>query len=864
MQNKAHLAVRAAVVLALTAAASAQIRIDTYASRHVPGLTPGSTWPIEANDFANGDFDADGDLDVVIADNRGAPLFLRNLGDGVFAAPVSLPVAHGRTTLATAFDFDNDGDLDLFFCGGGTAYGSSRPCALVRNDGTGSFAPFGSLPTTLVDATNVSTGDLDGDGDLDVVVAGWNGVYLRNDGGGTFSDQTASLPGFGDLCHFDGDAHLDIVGTSTVWFGTGGGAFTSFALPGFRQFLGDLDGDGDLDFVGGNPMRIHRNDGTGRVFQVSGSVPLPPNQPWRTPRLAVDLDGNGTVELVELDVHARPVVMHHGGDFVYSIANGSYFETTMPTAVDIVWTAFACFDADGDGDRDWLTGAAEGRSTSSTTVGIPPKLYLDAGTGPGPRFVEATKTPFPRLQYSASPAAAGDVDGDGDADLVFDGLWLQDRNGRYVPGPALPPPAGFQFFPRSGPGLLVDLDTDGDLDLFLTDGPGRGFPASLAPPRLCRNDGTGAFTAVAVPPTVSTVGTSCAAGDVDGDGDLDLVLGSRSPDFQTTGARVVLLRNEGNMVFVDAAAQVPSLLYETGYVALADVDADSDLDLVLGSDLGYHSTPSVRLFVNDGTGHFSDQTSTRLPLNADGIGLAVADLDGDGDVDFTQKQSFGGSSYDYTNNGNGVFTVQAGTRGTHVVDWRGDGTLVDVDENVPDGFAVDGTFVTWTFGWGGAIPTELLPFDCDQDGDLDLAVGCLPTWSSGQYSAFHQGLVVNLHRDLRFASQPRIGQPLRLALRAVNGTAATVAFVATTTGLLPQRVPAPGLGGGTIAVDVNQLVALDLALVPDADTAAEVVRTVPSSTVFLGLTIAAQALFVPVGNEAAAHFSNAVVETIAR
>jgi hypothetical protein len=349
-----------------------------------------------------------------------------------------------------------------------------------------------------------------------------------------------------------------------------------------------------------------------------------------------------------------------------------------------------------------------------------------------------------------------------------------------------------------------------------------------------------------------------ATGDFDADGDFDVVIADNrgAPRF---------LRNLGDGVFAAPVA----LPVAHGRTTLAtafdfDDDADGDLDLVLGSDIGYHSTPSVLLFVNDGTGHFVDQTTTRLPLNADGVGLAVADFDGDGDRDFTQQQRFGTGSYDYMNNGSGVFTVQAGTRGTHVVDWRGDGTLVDVDENVPSGFAVDGNLVTWTYGWGGPIPTELLPFDYDLDGDLDLAVGCLPTWSGGQYSAFHQGLVVNLHRDLRFPSQPRLGQPLRLALRAVNGNAATAAIVATTAGLLPQRVPAPGLGGGTIAVDVNQLLALDFVLVPDADSVAAVVRPLPSSTALLGLTIAAQALFVPVGNEAAAHFSNAVVESIAR
>ncbi|MCU0867691.1 MAG: VCBS repeat-containing protein [Planctomycetes bacterium] len=857
----------AATAVLLAAGVGAQIRVDTYPTRHLPATDPASLWPIESNDFAAGDVDADGDLDLVVAENRGAPLLFRNRGDGVFAPAVQLSVAPVRSSLVAMVDIDGDGDLDLFFCGGGTAYGSGRPCILLRNDGTGNFAPYGTMPPAQTFASHLDAGDLDGDGDIDFLIAGSPPLYLRNDGGGVFSDQTAVIPGFGFLCDIDGDGVLDIVDGINFHRGVGNGTFTSSTLPFGVSFAGDLDGDGDIDLIGfDGTQRTRRNDGSGN-FTAVGSVPLLTQQPWRTPQHAIDLDGDGYRELLSLDTHCRPVVLRHGGDFVFTDVAAAWFEAQVPTAVDYVWAAAAWFDVDGDGDVDCITGGAEGRSTSSTTVGIPPRLYLDAGSAPGPRFVEATKTLFPRLQYDGTPAAAGDVDGDGDADLVFGGLWLQGSDGRYVPGPALPPATGFSFLPINGPGLLRDFDGDGDLDLFLTDGPGRGMPASGLVPRLCRNDGNGSFTGVALPPSTFTVGTACAAGDVDGDGDLDLVLGGRSPDFDNTGVRLILLRNDGNLVFADAATQMPTLLHQCGMLALRDFDGDGDLDVLSGTESGYHSTPSAVFFTNNGNGSFTDVTAQRIPADPNAYGLAVADFDGDGDLDFAQQRPtfLGLDARIYTNSGNGTFTAQLGPRGTHVVDWTGDGTLVDLWDNQGAFLTIGDQQLPWTTGFGGATgPITLLPFDHDGDGDLDLAVGVLPVLAGGQFSVFHQGLVVNLHRDLRLASQPRLGQPLRIQARAVNGTAATAVWVGVSAALLPQRVPVPAVARGLLALDPAQLLAVDLAIVPDADTAVEVVHSVPALPAILGLQVATQALFVPLGHEWDAHFSNVVVESIGR
>ena len=107
-------------------------------------------------------------------------------------------------------------------------------------------------------------------------------------------------------------------------------------------------------------------------------------------------------------------------------------------------------------------------------------------------------------------------------------------------------------------------------------------------------------------------------GDVDGDGDLDLVMGARQ--FQDIPGSSVLL-NDGTGVFVDSMQSVGTL-YNLS-VVLVDLDEDGDLDLVHG--LEFH--------LNDGTGTFETSTQTITGFSFRAFRMAVGDLDKDGDDD---------------------------------------------------------------------------------------------------------------------------------------------------------------------------------------------------------------------------------------
>ena len=140
---------------------------------------------------AIGDYDNDGAIDVFLAGAGATPHQLcRNRGDGTFLrdnrsheAFAAAKALHGRD--AHFFDYDNDGFLDLFLIGGSDEE-KGRGVCLYRNDGTGRFTDVSNiLPSSLSDGLHGAVGDYDNDGDLDIFLVDGNGrvVALRNDGG---------------------------------------------------------------------------------------------------------------------------------------------------------------------------------------------------------------------------------------------------------------------------------------------------------------------------------------------------------------------------------------------------------------------------------------------------------------------------------------------------------------------------------------------------------------------------------------------------------------------------------------------------------------------------------------------------------
>jgi hypothetical protein len=148
---------------------------------------------------------------------------------------------------------------------------------------------------------------------------------------------------------------------------------------------------------------------------------------------------------------------------------------------------------------------------------------------------------------------------------------------------------------------LVDVDGDGDLDLFKAEG-----TDSLAgrPNRLLINTGAGTFadeTASRILGFNNFNSTKADFGDVDGDGDLDAIVANVGPEQ--------LLLNDGSGVFTDGSAQLPPPVPIFDNISadarFADVDGDGDLDILVSNENPFPGGLGAqnRLFVNDGSGH---------------------------------------------------------------------------------------------------------------------------------------------------------------------------------------------------------------------------------------------------------------------
>ncbi|MEM7393316.1 MAG: FG-GAP-like repeat-containing protein, partial [Verrucomicrobiota bacterium] len=306
----------------------------------------------------------------------------------------------------------------------------------------------------------VELGDLDGDSDLDAIVADFSGsdrVWL-NDGTGRFT-AGGSLPesystegiALGDL---DNDGDLDVFGTGReghgVWLNNGGGMFVDseefggFTDRGRGVALGDLDGDGDLDAFlarnGGNRVRL--NDGTGS-FAASSNIFLG-NSDSHNVALG-DLDGDGDIDAFVANASPLPNrVWLNDGTGMFS-DSGQALGDSSTVGVDLG-------DIDGDGDLDAVT---------ANQFAPPNRVWLNDGSGVFSDSLQLLGT------NTSMDVRLGDVDGDGDLDIYTsyffrsDRVWLNDGAGVFSNNISTSEP-----LPTTGVGL-GDLDGDGDLDAFV-------------------------------------------------------------------------------------------------------------------------------------------------------------------------------------------------------------------------------------------------------------------------------------------------------------------------------------------------------------------------------------------------------------
>ena len=343
----------------------------------------------------------------------------------------------------------------------------------------------------------------------------------------------------------------------------------------------------------------------------------------------------------------------------------------FPTQTDYSNQLSFC-DVDNDGDLD--IAFADGQGYSSAGAALRAKIYINDGDG---HFTDESTARIPTIGWYRG-VEFGDVDRDGDQDMILANdfyrtpvLLINDGNGFFD--------YDFSRLPSqrlsSARGQFADVDDDGDLDIaFCHSGTSSRFGSNGAPV-LYLNDGSGFFTdatAELTPNAVIRDQQDCHFFDADGDLDLDLHFGSRS----TFNGGSQLWLNDGSGSFTRLLSGLPTdgscYSYDTG-----DVNGDGDLDL-LGANSG--SSNRELLLLNDGTGTVWTDISSQISPNptSDDNDTKFIDFDMDGDLDFVVAALFSSQDRFYRNNGRAFFT-QATNMMSSINDASLDIGFADVD-----------------------------------------------------------------------------------------------------------------------------------------------------------------------------------------
>ena len=708
--------------------------VDQFGSRTTPTWTEhtiksnyDAAWDVYAIDL-----DQDGDMDILGAaagtsediswwENDGSESFTKRTISGSYRGADSV----------FAMDLDKDGDIDVLST---AAASNGDEVTWWENDGTPSNGGWTerTIDSDFQEAWYVRAADIDEDGDIDVVAAGkgaggTNGKikWYQNDGAADPSWTAVLIDSNidGAMCvravDIDGDGDLDVLGAAEgpgdliAWWendGTPSGAGwtqnnieTSFDEA-HSVYGVDLDRDGDMDVIGtagGNDDEISWWENDGSESFTKNVIDTTYNGAWGIYPKDIDLDG-------DIDILSTATT---ADDLTWWENDGSqnFDENVIKGDFDGARNVYAA-DVDTDGDIDILA-----------VANIDDDITWWENTATFSFDPSWTASDIDTNADGAYAIFAADMDNDGDMDIVS-ASYTDDTIAWYENNGAANPSWSAANIATNVDGAIdihvTDLDSDGDLDI---------VSVSDNDEIIAWFENDGATDPSWSKSTIDTRDdewpSAVYAGDMDNDGDIDIVVASYNDDT------ISWYENDG--------ASDPSWSYgsiatsaDGAYdVFVIDMDNDGDLDILSAARID----DTIALYTNDGASDPS-WSATDITTSADGAtSVFAADMDNDGDIDILSASKDDDTIAWYENAGgfwpaSAITTSADYAEAVFAADMDNDGDMDIISASANDDTiawyenngASDPSWTASDIATSADYATAIFVADMDNDGDLDI------------------------------------------------------------------------------------------------------------------------------------------------
>lgn len=533
-------------------------------------------------------------------------------------------------------DLNNDGNPDLVV--GGTGIN------VFSGDGQGGFTPISPQPTTSNVVLSVAVGDLDQDGSTDIVASSTTTltVVLNSPAGGFAPPVDLPIPALGRdiaLADYNSDGALDVLlllPSEGIYAYAGNGTgtlaapvITSLPEAFFTLATGDFDEDGNPDLaLGGGTLGLSWVTGDGTGnFSALQNLPVPAGQGFC---VAVDLNGDQHLDIVTSGASSEGATLLGDGTGSFAMDPFPAQPSGLPLARDF----------NGDGVVDLIL-------TSSLIASFPHEILVYIGDGSGvfaqPVARYTSVRPFFR-------SAAADFDLDGVLDLaVCDTNEQRVTIARGLGNAVFAAPELLLPGSTIGAAAAIDFDMDGQQDLLVSSGllGGQGSAAVSVLTGL----GGGAYQLTNTFDAGLWLAEDIAVTDLNNDGLMDIVLGRTGPNVSilTQGPA-----GDFTATFLPAVADDPT------HITVADLNEDGFPDIAAMS----RTSQTISLWLSNGGGPFTGP----LPLSTASIAFGITHLDAneDGHIDLAVGRVFEVSVF--LGDGQGNFMEQTHNSGVTALD----------------------------------------------------------------------------------------------------------------------------------------------------------------------------------------------------